>query len=198
MKKLYFVFGLLIVSVLFSGCRSLDEIDERFANVKPAASMTPPVENKCKVASFSARVYQPFAGKDCKLDASAVPEVFRKEIEFYLTNGLNSKGIKVIASSKNICKVEFSDESLEWEKEIDGLAKANLRKSVLLKVTMLEKKTQCCVVETICKGNSRVPTNYWLAGLSAVSIRYLGQTKNGVQHVGRLPIELHAVTVVQK
>lgn len=198
MKKLNFVFGLLIVAIFFSGCQTVDGEDILSTTVKPATSLTPPVENKCKVAWFNVRTTKMFTGQNCVLDVSAVPEVFRKEIAFYLTNGLNSKGIKVAASSKNTCKVEFSDESLEWEKEIDGLIKADLRKSVLLKVTLLENKTLCSVVETQCSGSSRMPTNFWLAGLSAVSIHYLGQTGSGFQKVGRLPLELHAVTVVQK
>ena len=70
---------------------------ERQTSRQHDATRRKQMQGSCLVPEFTSRSL-----KDCKLDASAVPEVFRKEIEFYLTNGLNSKGIKVTFPAKHM------------------------------------------------------------------------------------------------
>ncbi len=183
MKKVLLI-ALVIISAMGIGCRHRSFEKNAW---KPQA-MTPPVKNTLRAGTFSAHVSKQIASKTFALDLQNVPEIYRDEISFYVTNVLSYKGLRPAAQSTCVISVALQDTNI-------GLTtlRGTESRMVILTITAAENGQACWDVTVKARGQAEANANGWLPGLVAIAYQNLGLNHNGIQSIKRIPIAMENV-----
>ena len=189
MKHHIFTMRSLICACVMLAGVALSAEDDAAPVAGNAASMTPPQPNKVKVAKVSSQWIKAAEAKEYVLDLEKVPPPYRNEIKFYTVNALHSVGLKEVASSDLVIKVELIDSHFN----VVPVNPRKERKSVQYVITASEKGSMIWTASSSCSSRATEISNYWFPGLVASILPNFGKSHGGPLSIGKYPIYLNAV-----